>query len=373
MDKHSYTSSSKTTARRPSVPWAFLMALAILACVEIATRLAPPTKVIPYRFLLEEYRAVSSYLDVVGPAEISFVGSSRTRDGINLPVLRQIMQQRMGKSATLANYACSGATAKEVLAIIEEMHRNDPPRMIVYGVSPFQIHGGATSFYRVAEMWTLAEFISELDIYGRQLATAGVLSTVLRNEIGKWYRTLRYRNIASQTFGALLDTPVLSCPIKGEITAVHHDNPDRSLVTFPVNKATVQKDIRTYFPEGESAISQINIECLDRLLAKCQEAGTQIILFELPLPAIYNRNFPPEAMQKFRQSISQLTDRYDFTWVSTASLEVEFGDHDFFDASHLSAEGARRFTQALAEKVILPQWQARMNDDIDTTVASKLD
>ena len=87
MDRPLSTSSSREPALPVGFPWALILAIAAVACVEIVFRSAEPRALIPYDLGRLEYEATAQFLEIYGPAEVSIIGSSRAREGIAVPVL----------------------------------------------------------------------------------------------------------------------------------------------------------------------------------------------------------------------------------------------------------------------------------------------
>src|SRR3954469_16999022 len=77
-------------------PWALLIALLIVAGVEVFLHVGVPwTKAVMYDVGLDEYQAVKQRLTVSPPSQVIFVGSSRTRESVVIPEIRKQLERAM--------------------------------------------------------------------------------------------------------------------------------------------------------------------------------------------------------------------------------------------------------------------------------------
>lgn len=90
------------------LPWAFAFALLIFLGVDVGLRFINPKRVIAYEPGIHEYHAVRTYIDTLGPAEVAFVGSSQTREGILAGDVRRILETNGVKNVEVANYGVAG-------------------------------------------------------------------------------------------------------------------------------------------------------------------------------------------------------------------------------------------------------------------------
>src|SRR5262245_43663548 len=87
-------------------PWAFVMALGILAVIEVGLRFVDPVKLLPRQGGLSEYQAALLHMEMFGPGDVAFLGSSRTREGIHAAQLQRMVQEELGKDVRVVNYSC---------------------------------------------------------------------------------------------------------------------------------------------------------------------------------------------------------------------------------------------------------------------------
>ncbi|MFQ5490587.1 MAG: hypothetical protein ACE5GE_07685, partial [Phycisphaerae bacterium] len=102
-------------------------------------RQVPLPLLIPYAMGSLEYHGVADHLEVAGPAQVCVIGSSRAREAIVPPRMAKVCHDRLGRSVTVANYACAGARAAENESLIKYMLRQGKPEFILYGLSPRQL------------------------------------------------------------------------------------------------------------------------------------------------------------------------------------------------------------------------------------------
>jgi hypothetical protein len=341
--------------------------VAIVIVVEVVVRQLPVSALIPYRSGETEYAGVAALLDAFGPAEISFVGSSRTHEGVVPEELMRLIREDSGRSETVANYACSGATAFENEIMIERVVRDDRPKLVLYGLSPHQLYERREPREQVAMFMDFGAWrryrVENPDDAGR------LLPAVVRNEIGQWYWTLKYRNRAGVLatdflewflsrkgrpipVDDLLYGRVFPCPARGERSRRHVTQPNVSLVNRPLSKVRLRK-LREPVQAELYPTHGGQLEHVGKAISACNAAGVELVLFELPLSSILQdqyRSIYGELVSAVREQAEAEGVRF----VRLSELGVAFTDADFREHSHLNYNGAIRLTRGLYEAVIRP-------------------
>ncbi|MGC4030881.1 MAG: hypothetical protein QM754_03915 [Tepidisphaeraceae bacterium] len=117
-------------------PWAVVLALLVVAGVEVYLHTFPKMKLIAYASDEGQYHAVRDTVDAIGPAEVALIGSSQMREGVTMPLLIAETEKRLGRRVTLSNYAVRGARLDGFDAIVQFLQRQPvPPKLIIVGVS----------------------------------------------------------------------------------------------------------------------------------------------------------------------------------------------------------------------------------------------
>lgn len=336
--------------------------------VEVVVRQLPVSALIPYRGGETEYVGVAALLDVFGPADICIVGSSRAHEGVVPAEMARLAQEQVGHPVTVANYACSGATAVEIKALVEFILRRGRPRLILYGLSPHQLLKREEPREQIALFWDWAAWRR----YQRQAPAdaSRLLPAVVRNELGKWYRTLKYRRRlgvlltdllealafrrgASLSVSDLLAGRVFPCPARGERSRWHATHPDVSLVSRPLSELRL-RGLLQEVPEGRYPMHGPQVRHVENIVSACNDAGVEIVLFEVPLSSILNQRFQP-IYADFRATVQGLADARGVTFVRQDQLGEAFEDVDFREHSHLNYQGALRLTRCLFKRLVSPR------------------
>ena len=191
MAAASSTSSSKSPAACGK-PWALLLALLIIAGVEVGLHRIPRMHLIAYSSLEGQYHAVRDIIDANGPAEVALVGSSQMREGVSMPVLIDKVRRLNGSRVPIANYALRGARVDVMDAVVRYLQsRKNPPKLIIVGVSARDLRATDPDWPRMAIFWRPTDWWREFHKSGWRMTD--YLPIVIRNEVAEVSDTLRYR------------------------------------------------------------------------------------------------------------------------------------------------------------------------------------
>ena len=347
------TSSFRRSGLVTRVPWAFAIACFLLVGVESGLRMCDPKLLIPYNLGLQEYIAIAQHLNTAGSGDLCFVGSSRTREGILMPDVVQMLKDRFRPNLSVANYSRSGAKADDVEALVKTLVRDrySRPKLIVYGLSPRQLLGGRRDMATSSIFWDINDFRRIYEVDADRAIDS--LPHVVRNEIAKFYWTFRYRSKFGHFIMYILGFRV-PCPINGDLTPWQLYTPQRSLKNQPVSDARVRRYVHNV-SRGDYWLSQYRIDRLEAIMDFCTETESQLILIELPLSNILKRHLPAGTYQQFLSIVKSLSKNHNTRFVTLKDLGLVFRDEDFREQSHLNFGGARRLTQALLDRVVIPQ------------------
>lgn len=344
---------------RVGIPWALLGAVLAVGLVEIGVRVVEPRALLPYDSGENEYFAAARHIEVYGAAEISVVGSSRTKEGIHVPELAS----RLG--AEVRNYACAGARADEIRALVDHLLRHGTPDLVLCGVSPRVFLDADRRWARSAIFWEIKDWrrAAEADLP----EALAVLPVMTRNVVGDFWRTLDYRQkpavladdavifckspgrFRALTLGDFLAGGVRPSPLNGGLTGRQRDVGSRSLVTHPVSEERVQAYVDQLLTNGEYVMGEVRFEALVAMAEACKDHGVRLVFFEEPVSAILHRHRPPDVYPRFLERMRSVARVSGAEFLPIDSLGVHFGDPDFAEQSHLNLPGARKLSVALAE------------------------
>jgi hypothetical protein len=357
-------------------PAAALVALGIVAAVELVFRAIPPQWIIPRESGEIEYYTSRYAIDAFGPAEVSIVGSSRAKAGIVLPELHASLRSRRGAPVTVANYSTAGARADESHAMVEYLLRAGRPRILLYGVTPRDLLGNEPRYARSSIFWSASDWMraAREDRNGAMR----VLPVFIRSIIGQHYYTLRYRHrpfaliedfwraaklrrdgIARFSIVQILRGEPSPDPAFGGLTRGQQFDRNRSLVTHPISEEHVRLYVQGLLEYGQYPLGARRLEELRLTIDAAQRAGVPIVFFETPISDRLRRNKPPGTYDAFLGHMRALCDSTGTPFLEVGELGIQFDDRDFLEQSHLNLRGASRLTEALLDRAILPVMERR--------------
>jgi hypothetical protein len=326
--------------------------LAIVLC-EVALRATGWPRAIPYELGGEEYNAVAAALNRDDAPEILVVGSSRAREAINLPLLKQVLSERAGRDVSVGSCAVSGAHTSDVEAIVSRALRTkNPPKYILYGIAERDINRTGGAFDQATRFWNLDDLRGVMAAHGAGKILPE-LATVARNEIGRHFRLLGMREqirltVRQKLTGTHRDAK--ETLIYGQLTDWQKGSPRRSLQTKPAPRERVLQNIRDFQRREYPDVNLI--ACLERTIARFGNGKTELILFEVPPSRAVRKALPPNVYPSFLQTVDEQTKgKPDVQFFTTNRLALDLGDRDFREMAHLNLNGATKMTQALVDAI----------------------
>lgn len=357
MDEPLFISSSERSldadrAARSSVALTLLVVLGVLLACEVALRATGWPKEVPYELGGEEYNAVAGVMNRNDLPDVMIVGSSRAREAVALPMLQELLSTRAGRPIRVGSCATSGALASDVDAIVSRALRTrKPPRIILYGIAERDLNLSSPMFDQATRFWDFDDW--------RDASSAGLkrtlpeLATVVRNEAGRHLRILGEREQIRLTLRQRLTRSFLGARdtlLYGKLTDWQKGSPRRSLATRPARKDRIDQNVRSFqrnvYPNGNLR------DCLERLIARCEETRTQLVLFEVPPSRVIRRALPKEVNPRFLQTVTELTeDKRNVKFLTATQLELYFNDRHYREMAHLNLNGATLLTQKLTDAI----------------------
>ena len=362
--KPSSTSSSEAGGLRggekplppAGFPWAVALALALLALVEGLVRVAEARGFQPYAPGAAEYRTVRNIVETRGPADVGFLGSSNGRESIVTPLVQEWLD---GRSAglTAANYSVAGAGASELHAIARFLGRAGSLELLVFVVTPrvmvnYMPHDAERALFLDLDDWN--------ELQARDAATAeSVRSVLVRNQLDRAYRTLRYRMYDDVLWHWLRYRSVPRPPAAGAPSAWHVESPEKTL--DPIDRRDVEARLARQGSEPGSILDfspekrDVFAEALDAAV----RASRHVVVVEVPVsPALFEA-YTDARIAVFRTDMSEITRSRAIPYWTLDDLDLGITQADFRDISHLNYAGARKYTGALIEQVLAPLLEDR--------------
>ena len=337
-------------------PWAFVLALLILLGVDVGLRFINPKRVIAYEPGVQEYHAVRTYIDTLGPAEVAFVGSSQTREGILAGEVRRIIESSGAGSVEVANYGVAGMRPDGVDQVVHRITRDRRPRQIIlYGVSPRDLRCKARDWPRLAAFWSVSDWYENYDANPQQIGR--LLPDVIRKDLSRVSRTLAYRESLRQHLTRWITGQEPWRPyVFGEALTPRHQmkiSLDRRRILESALLAYLANDGLNR--RGERPSDRIVTDALERLVSRCRGAGVELVFYELPVAEMLLERLPEGLYADYLRKMRRLSRADGVRFVPLKELQLEFDRSEFHDFTHLNQKGAAKLSKAIAEQLLIPR------------------
>lgn len=355
------------------MPYALLLAVAIVIAFELFLRVVPREKLIAYASDYGQYQAVRDYIDLHGPADVALVGSSQVREGVHMPTLIESLKQQEGDAApTVANYALRGGRVDLADAVVRYLMRQpSPPKLIVVGLSTRDIRAYAPDYDRLAVFWTFSDWWREF----RRPRDAGggwdrttQLPTVLRNYFGEVMLTLKHREMIGiqtaapfrQLFGA--PDPREPNPIVGEPTFQHlGSRGERTLLKslIPLRRM-IRNAVSAYVPDPRyyDRPPPLMRERLTHLIDQFTQpnAPSRGLIIEMPiaddLAVAIDDGRRVRMIYGFNREVYSRVYQQPIRYIPTTEQAFKPTKEHFSDLQHFNRPGAEEFSKWLAWEIV---------------------
>ncbi len=363
MEEPSFISNSESSplAEREagrSILRTIVIVLAVLIACEVALRVGGWPRSIPYELGGEEYNAVAAALNRNDAPEVMVVGSSRAREAVNLPLLKQVLSQRAGRDVTVGSCAVSGAHASDVEAIVSRAMRTArPPKVILYGIAERDFNRTGGAFDKATAFWNLDDWKRVMDAGTERVLPE--LATVVRTEIGRHFRVLGQREqIRLSVRQALTGThrSAKDSLIYGQLSDWQRSKSRQSLQTRPARRDRVLQNIRDF--QRSDYPDAIMVASLRRTIAQFGNGDAKFILFEVPpsraVKTELNRSNATIYPSFLQTTEEEANGKPNVAFYRVDQLGIAPNDRDFREMAHLNLTGATKFTNALANLLYPP-------------------
>ena len=335
-----------------------VVVIALLVLLEVGFRLVDQERLLAYYPNNEEMFTLKHSLDIHnGATDICFMGSSRAKEGIVVPVFKSAVELGLGKEVQVANYACVGAKTTEVLAIMRYIAKKaSRPQLIFYGVSPRQFLGETVSLERASIFMDFVDWRRSRELYQAE-PEINLIPNLIRNQLSELSVFFKYRKKFSHeamAFAAkiLSNEDRLYTSIKGEMTRYQVKYPEMSLVSRPISDAVVRRYLGGLSVNGRYPMAEINFVFLSKMLALADDLGCRVILFEVPVSDILKKHYPSGTYATFLEKTRAVAVTNNTSFYTANELGLVFTEKHFREQSHLNLVGATMLSKRLAQLAI---------------------
>lgn len=373
------------------MPYALLMAVAIVIAFEVFLRVLPREKLIAYASDYGQYQAVRDTIDLKGPAEVALVGSSQVREGVSMPTLNEALEQQLGHKPDVANYALRGGRVDLADVVVRHLLRQPkPPKLIIVGLSTRDVRAYAPDYERLAVFWTFSDWLreyrtggrpdtsvlpcflqnrvgEEILIFERGWDRTDQLPTVIRNYVGEGLLTLKHRemigiqaaNPLRKLFGA--PDPREPNPILGEATFQHlGGRGERTLLASKIGlPRLIRSAVSSYLPDPKYydrpplAMRERLTDLVAQLTAS--NVPSRSLIIEMPiagdLEVAIDRSRKVRMVYGFNREVQSRVYQTNVRYIPTGEQPFKPGKEHFSDLQHFNRPGAQEFSKWLAPEI----------------------
>ncbi len=355
MAKRSSISSSEKSFPRPGRPWAVILAALLVVLVEVVLHLLPDQALLGYGRGLSAYYDVRHTVEQLGAADVVVLGTSRGRESVAQPLLREIVGEELGQPITTASFASPGSQADEMRQILHlTLESPRKPGLVLYFLSPsmFQAESPDRSRLEVLGQGTDRFAGRPGQVLTRELDQA---TRAWRRWLDRHYLTFRHRHRFRYLLVSAFRGRRPTSAVHGEMTMWQLYDARRSLETHPVPRPRVRRYVgRMLDADGVYRPVPRQVAALEETVRLCREHGVPIVVLHAPLSPDLLAETPAQlerTYQEIARGAAAIAGQQPRT---VADLGVRLTRADFREQSHVNRAGAEKITRALARAVVTP-------------------
>lgn len=290
----------------------------------------------------------------VDHADVVFLGSSRTEQGVNAPEMERVLGETLGKPVSAFSFGVPNACMLESASFAENVLVGEKtPKLVVAAVSVQDLYVNPDAA------------MTHLRYYAPQAEVFRLLPTV-RTE--REFEAAMYglcRGLSSFEL-ALVEGPFLP-KYKARIAKVlaqrgshWRDTESEKGVRFadrPDKKEVLEKAISRQVGQLEGyRFDGPGVDALRRLIADSKARGYKLLLVENPqLTEFYAGWYgTTPAYQEYKKVLRDITAKEGIPLFDKTAAELGLTGSDFHDPDHMHLDGAKKFTRLLATEAVAP-------------------
>ena len=285
-----------------------------------------------------------------GPVDVAILGSSRAAFGLVPASLDRCLTQELGRPIHSVNLARAFTTAYAA-DLMDEALLTGPrqPRVIVLVIEAelFDEHNPRLPV-NVATVAGLADVPGALGTVSDLATFFAVLRPLARGPetlalylSGRWDTKPWLRWLMLHHGGGLFCTGHEHCRTHNKALELSLSSWWNTVAAILLPKLGPER-----FPDYQAGGGSVERHT-ERLLARAERNGTQVVLVELPRLHEFERHIPPEVEPAYRAYLAGLLERHPLPYHAVTSGDWARQRTFYLDAEHLTAAGAHRATKEL--------------------------
>lgn len=328
-----------------------------IACVAALTLTNWLGEVTGYRFWQPGINTNSERVFVfqrfVDHADVVFLGSSRTEQGINAPEIEAALTEVAGKPVSAYSLGVPNAMMLESASFVDNLLvGSKTPKVAVVSVSVQDLYvtpESAMTHYRYyATQGEIYRFLPtvrterefEAAMYGLCRGLSSFELAIVANPGLAEFQKRIDENIRQR--GSHWRDP------NGPKGSRFSDKPDQAEIIESIMKTQGELVVDAKY-DGPA------VDALRHILAVARERGISVLLLEHPLlPEFYVRFAETQAYKDYKAFIHAFAQKEGVPLFERTGAEMGFTGRDYHDADHMHVEGARKFSRILATDAIAP-------------------
>jgi hypothetical protein len=332
-----------------------ILAVAVVVLVEVVLHALPDQALLGYGRGLSAYYDVRHTVEQLGAADVVVLGTSRGRESVVQPLLREVVGAQVGHPITTASFASPGSQADEMLQIMHlTLESPRKPGLVLYFLSPSMFQAASSDRSRLEVLGQSTDRFAGRpgQVLTRELDQ---LTRAWRRWLDAHYLTFRHRHRFRYLLVSAFRGRQATSAVHGEMTMWQLYDARRSLETHPVPRARIRRYVeRTLDPDGVYRPVPRQVTALEETVRLCREHGVPIAVLHAPLSPDLLAETPAQLEQTYQEIARNAAAVAHQQPLTMDDLGVRLTRADFREQSHVNRSGAEKITRALARELVTP-------------------
>ncbi len=290
--------------------------------------------------------------------EVAFVGSSRMRRAITVPVVEATLQETLGRPVTAFNFGLQGGVASSFAVVVRDVLRDERlPKVIVLGLGARSLNGNSPRQARaIRHLYAPGDLLGSL---GPRRVEEFAASLYLLFRAPTTLLQL-WRAPAAEVSTLVAGGGSFYCPVEGPVPLDIHEAEKiygAKWVAEAVEKteskgregAQARRNLLADFEIGRAGVA------LELIVDLCQERGVTLVVVNLPVtPTFRALAYQHGEYDAYLSRVRALSEVEGFAFVDLA--EPPWLPHECFfaDGVYLNQVGAHGLSARIAREVVAP-------------------